>query len=143
MNTECARNVDLGSISPTLYEQLLDAQIPKGQKKTVKLSSFFALLGSAPIKAACRMLVKLTPNYLCISTWFELKLIFVIAFWYGSDSKFLGSRSICNIGGWRGKQKQISNTIFINFFVLKIFEGLPNVSSFVEGNVLKWQQGSK
>jgi len=33
---------------------------PKSAKKTVKLSSFFVLLGSASIKAACRMLVKLT-----------------------------------------------------------------------------------
>ena len=33
---------------------------PKSAKKTVKLSSFFVLLGSALIKAARRMLVKLT-----------------------------------------------------------------------------------
>ena len=32
---------------------------PKSSKKTVKLSSFFALLGSASIKAARRTLVKL------------------------------------------------------------------------------------
>ena len=31
-------------------------------KKTVKLSSFFALLGSVHVKAACRMLMKLTPG---------------------------------------------------------------------------------
>ena len=35
---------------------------PKGAKKTVKLSSFIALLGSARIKAARRTLVKLTPD---------------------------------------------------------------------------------
>ena len=35
---------------------------PKSAKKTVKLSSFIALLGSARVKAACRMLVKLTPE---------------------------------------------------------------------------------
>ena len=35
---------------------------PKSAKKTVKLSSFFALLGSAHVKAARRMLVKLTPG---------------------------------------------------------------------------------
>ena len=35
---------------------------PKSTKKTVKLSSFFALLGSAPAKAAHRMWVKLTPR---------------------------------------------------------------------------------
>ena len=35
---------------------------PKSAKKTVKLSSFIALLGSARVKAACRTLVKLTPG---------------------------------------------------------------------------------
>ena len=36
-------------------------RIPQKCKKAVKLSSFIALLGSARLKAACRMLVKLTP----------------------------------------------------------------------------------
>ena len=35
---------------------------PKSEKKTVKLSSFIALLGFSRKKAACRMLVKLTPG---------------------------------------------------------------------------------
>ena len=35
---------------------------PKSAKKTVKLSSFIMLLGSSCVKAACRMLVKLTPG---------------------------------------------------------------------------------
>jgi len=35
---------------------------PKSAKKTVKLSVFFALLGSAGVKAACEMLMKLTPD---------------------------------------------------------------------------------
>ena len=35
---------------------------PKSAKKTVKLSSFIALLGSGRVKAARRMLVKLTPD---------------------------------------------------------------------------------
>ena len=34
---------------------------PKSAKKTVKSSSFFALSGSSIVKAALRMLVKLTP----------------------------------------------------------------------------------
>ena len=51
------------AISPTFYEQLLRAQIPKVQKKTVKLTSFIALLGSAHVKAALRMLVKLSPHF--------------------------------------------------------------------------------
>ena len=50
------------SISSTFYEQLLRLQTPKAQKKTVKSSSFSALLGSASVKAARRMLVKLTPR---------------------------------------------------------------------------------
>ena len=51
---------DLGSISPTFYKQLLRTQIPKAQKSCLTWLSFFALLGSACVKAACRMLVKLT-----------------------------------------------------------------------------------
>ena len=46
-----------GSISSTFYKQLLRSQTPKAQK-----SSFFGLSGSASGKAACRTLVKLTPN---------------------------------------------------------------------------------
>ncbi len=45
------------------YEQLLRAQIPKAQKKIDNLTVFFALLGSALVKAALRTLMKLTPNY--------------------------------------------------------------------------------
>jgi len=41
------------------HEQLLHAQIPKAQKE---LSVFFALSGSACSKAACWMLMKLTPD---------------------------------------------------------------------------------
>ena len=35
---------------------------PKSTKKLLNLTVFFALLGSARVKAACRMLVKLTPR---------------------------------------------------------------------------------
>ena len=42
---------DLGSISPTFYEQLLPTQIPKAQKKDSQVKQLFALLGSASIKA--------------------------------------------------------------------------------------------
>jgi len=38
----------------------LCAQIPKAQINTVKLSVFFALLGSARVKAAHKKLMKLT-----------------------------------------------------------------------------------
>ena len=51
----------MGSISSTFYEQLLRSQIPKAQKRLSSQLAFFALLGSASVKAACRMLVKLTP----------------------------------------------------------------------------------
>ncbi len=37
-------------------------QIPKGQKDTTDLTVFFALSGSARSKAACKMLVNLTPG---------------------------------------------------------------------------------
>ncbi len=48
-----------GSISPTFYTKLLRVQIPKA-KNTVKLSVFFALLGTALVKAAHKLMVKLT-----------------------------------------------------------------------------------
>jgi len=37
-------------------------QIPKAQKDTENLSDFFLLLGSALVKAAHKMLMKLTPS---------------------------------------------------------------------------------
>ena len=43
---------------------------PKSTKKTVKLSSFFALLGSARVKAARKMLVKLTTPRRCGKDYF-------------------------------------------------------------------------
>jgi len=52
---------NLGSISPMFHKQLLHAQILKAKKKTVRLSVFLALSGSACAKADCRTLVKLTP----------------------------------------------------------------------------------
>jgi len=41
-----------GSISPTLYEQLLQTKIPKAQKDTDEVTVFFLLKGSLGIKAA-------------------------------------------------------------------------------------------
>jgi len=43
--------------------QLLHAQIPKVQQKTDSLTVFFALLESAHIKASCKTLMKLTPEF--------------------------------------------------------------------------------
>jgi len=51
----------LVSISSMFCKQLLHAQIPKVQKKTFNLTVFFALSRSARIRAARRMLMKLTP----------------------------------------------------------------------------------
>jgi len=47
------------SISPTFHKQLLLAQIPKAQKDD-NFNVFFVLLGSGCVKAAHRMLMKLT-----------------------------------------------------------------------------------
>ena len=51
-----------GSISPMCLRAAFTPADPESAKKIVKLSSFFALLGSVCVKAACRMLVKLTPG---------------------------------------------------------------------------------
>ncbi len=50
-----------GSISSSIHEQLFLAKIPKVQKRLTAWL-FFALLVSANVKAARKMLVKLTPN---------------------------------------------------------------------------------
>ena len=51
----------MGSISPMFVLQAAFTRAdPKSEKKTAQVSSFFALLGSAHVKAACRMLVKST-----------------------------------------------------------------------------------
>jgi hypothetical protein len=46
--------------SPTFYDQLLCAQIPKAQIDTEDLTVSFTLLGSTHVKADCKALVKLT-----------------------------------------------------------------------------------
>ncbi len=51
------------SISSMFFTKLLQEQIPKAKKIQSSCLSFFALLGSAYVKAARRMLMKLTPNY--------------------------------------------------------------------------------
>jgi len=56
-------------------------QIPKGQKKTESFAAFFALLGSAGIKAVHKTMVGLTPmvnfiKYLCAR--FSYKSAFVL-----------------------------------------------------------------
>jgi hypothetical protein len=57
---ESVRN--LGSISPTCLREAFTHADPKSFKKTDDLTVFFALLGSAHVKALCKMLMKLTPD---------------------------------------------------------------------------------
>ncbi len=54
--------LNLRSISPTFYKQLLRAQISNVQKDTV----IFVLLGSGWEKAVCKTLVKLTPDAIVV-----------------------------------------------------------------------------
>ncbi len=51
--------INLGSISPTFFKQLLSAQIPKAQKD-IDYLTVFALLGSLLAKTARKTLMKLT-----------------------------------------------------------------------------------
>jgi hypothetical protein len=51
----------LRSISPTIYCKLLRLHFQKAEKNAVKPSVFFALLESLRLKAAHKMLLKLTP----------------------------------------------------------------------------------
>ncbi len=49
-------------ISPTFYAKIFTHEDPKSPKNRVKASFFFALLGSALVNAACKMLLKSTPG---------------------------------------------------------------------------------
>jgi len=51
-----------GLISPTFYEQLLHAQVPKAQKIQSSHQSFFALFGSVRVKSVRKMLVQSIPD---------------------------------------------------------------------------------
>jgi len=70
----------LGSISPTFYSKFLQMLIPKAQIDW-RIFLFFAILGSAPIKTARKMLVKSTPD------WFiRRKKNFLSSLWFRSDN---------------------------------------------------------
>jgi hypothetical protein len=56
------------------YLKLLCMQSPTGQKNTVKLSVFSSFLGSAHVKAACKMLVN-QPLVSISSTFFDQLLL--------------------------------------------------------------------
>ena len=56
---------------------------PKSAKKNVKLSSFFALLGSAWVNAARRTLVKLTPDFQIYNkVWKSWRCLLIAKFVY-------------------------------------------------------------
>jgi hypothetical protein len=56
------------------YEQLLHTQIPKVHKRLTNWLYFLALLGSGRAKAACRMLMKLTPDLILNPSKDQLKM---------------------------------------------------------------------
>jgi len=60
--TENSRVDNQVSISPKILHEAFTHADPKSAKNIVKLSVFFTLLGSAPIKVEHKLLVKLTPG---------------------------------------------------------------------------------
>jgi len=66
-------NIHQGPISPTFYGKLFHADIPNSQKIQSSCQSFFALLRSAHIKSVHKMLVKLTPERVCVSNIHQSK----------------------------------------------------------------------
>jgi len=68
--TNCRWNWDLGTISPTFYEKLLRAKIPKAQK-IQSSCHFFAILESACIKCDCKMLQTVIKEKLCKALLYE------------------------------------------------------------------------
>jgi len=74
-------------------------QIPILQKKRVKLSAFFALLGSAHTKTARRKFLKLTPDHFEFYHHLDLSLQNVyldckVHFWWKSQMSWLGPLSL-------------------------------------------------
>ncbi len=58
-----------GQFHQHVYLQFLQAQIPKAQKRqSTSHKCLFALLESAHIKAACKKLVKSTPDRECVTS---------------------------------------------------------------------------
>jgi len=118
-----------GSISPMFYKHLLHTRSHKC-KKYSQVVSLFALLGSARIKAARKMLIKLTPGYaphpaqIILSSWKKLSwsiktiLIYISAALLGGSlcsSKWnsvvtVTLKSLSRKCNW----KQKANTIYFN-----------------------------
>ena len=48
-------------------------------KKLLDMTVFLGLLGPASVKAACRMLMKLTPVYACVYRVFDERNLFVVS----------------------------------------------------------------
>jgi len=60
--------------------QLLGAEIPKAQKRQSSHQYFFVLLGSACIKAACKILVKSNPGLDVLIAKIFFKHVFFLLF---------------------------------------------------------------
>jgi hypothetical protein len=78
-------------MSPTFYVKFLFLQIQKAHKNTVKLSVLFVNLGSAFVKAARKMLVKLTPRL--IRTFFKQVPKIYFVYYLVTELLVLGSPS--------------------------------------------------
>jgi len=78
------------------YEQLSCAQIPKAQKDSLVTSVFFALFGSAHVKAACKMMVKFTSvrckfhQHFYVRTSF--RQLFLVTFWLWQKIRMQNAR---------------------------------------------------
>jgi len=101
----CFFQCNLVSISPMFYERIFRVQIPKVQKRLTTWLSFIALLGSARIKAACRTLLKLTPNFL----WVVCKKKKFVDIWIFIANKLINFlRHFCLIGQFKIIQSFLS-----------------------------------
>jgi hypothetical protein len=83
---------NLVTLSSTFYEQLLQAQIAKAQKRLDDLTVCFALLGSAHAKVAPRMLMM--PWYISVSQDNCLCLLHFLA---SKGSLYFCDTSLCVI----------------------------------------------
>jgi hypothetical protein len=61
--------VQCSLISPTKYEQLLNAQILKAQKDTDDLTVFLRFLGSAHVKVAHKHVAEIDPRFCSINVF--------------------------------------------------------------------------
>ncbi len=125
----------VGSISSTFYGQLLRSQIPNEQKKTSSWLYCLALKGPTSVKAARKMLMKLTPGVNFINVLHFTKV----------QKRQSTCQSFCAFGICRHKSclyqideidtwSQFRNTLREPFFVQKCFLFLQF------GFVILWQR---